>query len=154
MMVTRFRPIESRFPGRLLVLLVLLSAGCSRSPTLYPVAGLVVFKEDRQPLQGGQVYFQSAVSPEVAASGRVDTSGRFTLGSVYGEGLPTGEYLVRVVPDIPDVPAGERLPPAEAQARIVAPRFFRFESSGLRTTVKREKNHLEIEIEKPSGSGG
>ena len=89
---------------RLLPLLTLVGAGCSKSgPELpgYPVSGQVIY--DDKPAAGVQVFFlpMSAVLPKEATAhppGVTGADGRFTIETPgVGDGAPEGGYRVILI---------------------------------------------------------
>jgi hypothetical protein len=84
------------FPWMLLSTLPLLSMGCSESNSLsgaklYPVKGKVIL-ENGKPLTSGHITFVASKST-ITSTADIGSDGVF---SVKGDGLPEGEYRVRV----------------------------------------------------------
>ena len=129
--------------GFLAALLLLSAAGCGAgSARTYPVSGKVLFREDGKPLRGGVVLFELAADPRVRASGDVEPDGSFSLGGGTGPGAVAGDYRVLVQPPVPE--GGER------GGRLIDPRYERFDSSGLRFTVKSGDNFCELRVSRPA----
>src|SRR5262245_53466033 len=97
-------------PLRLIVLGVLLAAGCGRS--LYTVRGKVVYA-DGTPLAGGWVVFERADGEaKDTVDGPVADDGTFELRTTKpGDGVAPGKYRVLVKPKERPVPEGKKLPP-------------------------------------------
>lgn len=126
----------------LLTTLVLL-AGCSAGPKLYPVSGRITFP-DGNPLPEGSVELQAR-----DADGRrwhpraaVNKDGYFSLATVIGgreqTGAPAGTYDVIVVSVT-----------GRGTSRI-DPRFMDFATSGLTVTVNPGKNECPLEVTRPA----
>jgi hypothetical protein len=91
--------LRRRFASRLLPVIAVICAGCSRSgPTLYPVRGKILF--EGQPARGATLVFHplgnsdpNAVKPRAF----VDRDGTFEVFTyAAGDGAPAGEYAVTV----------------------------------------------------------
>lgn len=112
-----------------------LLAGCGPDgPTAHPVSGRVELAAgDVGQLAGSVVEASSVADPTVRASGEIQPDGSFRLESLHAgvvrTGVLEGRYRVRIVPNNEDGPTRKRA------ARAVAPRFQKFEASGLTLTV-------------------
>ncbi len=139
--------IANQFLPRLLVIGLLLLAGCgSRGPQTYPVTGEVVF-EDGVALQGGIVEF-TAVEQEISSSGRIGSDGKFRLTTISeGDGAVAGEHRAIVITSF-----GDGLVTHNHDAKTLrrpAKKFAKYKSSGLKFTVRPgEKNHFQVVIER------
>jgi hypothetical protein len=73
-------------------------AGCESNPlsgkTLYPVKGKVLLA-DGKPLTSGAVVFVATKST-ITSTANVENDGGFTFKGASGDGLPEGEYKVRI----------------------------------------------------------
>jgi hypothetical protein len=128
------------------VMLALPFLGCGAGgPALYPVTGTVVW-EDGTPaaeLAGGVVELRPVATGNedlkyVAPRREIDAEGKFALMTGGEMGVPAGDYAAIVVPRIR---IQDLIPP-----KIVAERFMRFETSGLRVTVQPESNDVQLKV--------
>lgn len=137
-------------PRRLLLLPVALAVialvGCSGR---YPVSGRVTY-DDGSPLQEGTVIGEAVVDGKpVSVQGAVRSDGSFEWGSdVPGDGAVPGEYKVIVQPRaLGDAEMGEgKVPDVDGK-------FTRYDSSGLKYTVKPERNTFNITVTRPQPKG-
>lgn len=124
-----------------IALLMLGVGGCG--PRLYPVQGTVTF-EDGAPVSGGLVVFESAGADgkaSVMARGAIQADGRYELSTDRpGDGVPAGQYRVRLVPPEPSLDG--RTSPAPSFDR----RYTRFQTSGLEFEVKPGSNTYPIQV--------
>lgn len=102
--------------GTTLLAAVLLTAGCGGGPERHPVRGTVTL--DGDPLPEANVTFIAEKQGGPWGIGRTDAQGNYTIRAGEYEGLPVGEYRVRVStyvsgnpqPDPPIPPVPERVP--------------------------------------------
>jgi len=132
--------------------LLVSAGGCGRDegPKAHPVKGKVVVKNgDVKRLVGGFVRLQSVSDPKLVGVGEIQEDGSFGLGGFadgkpFG-GLPEGEYRARVEPPgadrEPDAP-----PPAPKKGDIL-PKYLKYDTSGLKYTIKPGENTITVEIE-------
>lgn len=80
------------------VLFVAAGAGCGVKDRSGIVAGCVTL--DGRPLTQASVMFENA-ELAVARMATLDESGRYTVRTSDGKGLPAGRYVVRIVPGAP-----------------------------------------------------
>jgi predicted small lipoprotein YifL len=119
----------------LLPALALALAGCGASgPKTHPVAGRIDLPGgDVTALAGSTVEVALASDPSVRGFGEIRPDGTFTLQSLRGgelkPGVPEGKYAARVIPNDEDAAARKKA------AKAVAPRFLKFETSGLAVQV-------------------
>lgn len=120
-------------------------AGCGPSgPKMHPVEGRVLVSDGEvRLLAGSYVELLAEEQPEVRASGRIDEQGAFQVqmlrdGKVQ-PGVVEGNYRVRVI--LGDE-GDEGVPPRRGSP--VHPRFFSFDSSGLKLTVPSEDYTLRL----------
>ena len=79
--------------------MVMAMAGCESSnplsgKTLYPVTGKVLLA-DGKPLTSGQVVFVATKST-ITSTASIESDGGFAFKAAAGDGLPEGEYKVRI----------------------------------------------------------
>ncbi len=133
-------------PGVVLLLgLLALAGGCGGGKKLYPVKGVVVFKEDNQPLTCGLVVFEPAGGgEELTARGEIQADGTFRLRTKDTLGAVEGKHRVLIQP----ADAGDDSRPAP---RPFHPRFESFEKSKLEVTVTRDAgaNDFTLVITRP-----
>jgi hypothetical protein len=120
----------------LVALSLFLLVGCSsQSIKTYPVTGKVEIKDgDVALLTGSSVEFKHETDEYLRPSGNIDSSGSFTVKTLYqGEilqGAPEGKYKARIIlADESDEGVPKRPP------NLLHPRFLDFEKSGLSFTV-------------------
>jgi hypothetical protein len=130
--------------------------GCGASgPTTTSVIGEVV-NSDGAPLPlGGRVVFVNADGdPTHTAKGYFGSDGKFQLTtSAENDGAVPGEYLVAVLPTVPD-DRGSMSERAYAQAlQPIDSKYLDPQTSGLRYTVSAENGpqNIRIEVNKPRG---
>ena len=124
-------------------------AGCG-SPvdrmTFYPVKGKVVLA-DGKPLAAGNVVFVATESTLTAAA-KLESDGTFVVKGTK-EGLPAGEYLVRIEVDESETGPSK----AKATRRKGGPvpfpeKYLDEDASGLKATVKAPGNNFEFTLKK------
>jgi hypothetical protein len=80
------------------VFIVVGIVGCESNPLsgakLYPVKGKVLLP-DGKPLTSGQVVFVATKST-ITSAANIESDGGFTFKGTSGDGLPEGEYKVRI----------------------------------------------------------
>lgn len=99
--------------------LIALTVGCGPSlPTTVPVTGTVTYKD--KPVEGATVNFLGEKS-SVAASGKTDAEGKFTLKTMFGEklveGATIGKHNVAII-KTSSTDAGEMGDPKEMMAQM------------------------------------
>src|SRR6516164_7075574 len=81
--------------------------GCEVNPLggakIYPVKGKVLLP-DRKPLTSGQVVFVAAKSA-ITWTANIDSNGGFVIKGSLGEGLPEGDYRIRIEAGTPTTAA-------------------------------------------------
>ena len=134
----------TRCGGYLLLLgLVVVTAGCGGA---YDSTARGIVSLDGKSLPRGAVTFHP-VSGGPAAYGMIGEDGRYSIQTGRGEGLPAGDYQVSVSANEPSAAAqasnGGPPPPGKA----ITPAWYRMkETSGLKFTVKRGKNEINLEL--------
>src|SRR5438105_5411280 len=117
---------------------LLVVAGCSsQTVKTYPVIGKVEIKDgDVAILTGSAVEFKHESDEFLRPSGNIDSSGNFTVKTLYqGQilpGAPEGKYKARII--LGDE-SDEGVPKRKGKADVVHKRFLDFETSGLSFTV-------------------
>lgn len=134
-------PVSSRAA---ILMLSALAVGCGRRVELVPVEGRVIL--DGRPLAAGSIMLQPAAGP--AARGRLDTDGRFRMGTYrQGDGVIPGPAAVRVASF--EKPAA----PGDAESVLgksrVPDRYTNFQTSGLTVQVARGMAAVTVELSSP-----
>jgi hypothetical protein len=134
-----------------LMLVILMSGiGCGESnplagQTLHPVKGKVLLPNGK-PLNSGQVVFHATKST-ITSTANIESDGGFTLKGASGDGLPEGEYKVRIE-------AGSSGPAVKGSGGALKAKlpfdgkFTDEDSSGLTATVTTDesKNNFEFKL--------
>lgn len=127
--------------GVSLAMMCLAVVGCG-SREFYPVRGTVVGPDGTAlvELAGTLIVFESA-DGRVSSQGSIDADGGFRMGTLASaDGMKPGAYRVLIAPPVP-VDGDEGLGKAAvAPARIVAPRYHSFATSGWEVTVEPKQN--------------
>jgi hypothetical protein len=122
--------------GAALFSLLLLFAGCSSQPIkTQPVSGNVQIKDgDAAILTGSTIELQSESDETLRPYGNIDSSGKFTVKTLYQgkllAGAPEGKYKARLI--LADQ-GDEGVP--KRKGNEVHRRFFEFGKSGLSISV-------------------
>lgn len=141
---------RSRRAACCLSALIFLSvAGCESNPLsgvkLYPVKGNVLLPNGK-PLTSGQIVFVGTKST-ITGTANIESDGGFAFKGASGDGLPEGEYKIRIDPgSSSSVTKGSRGAP---QGKVPFDGVFLDEdSSGLRRTVTPDetKNNFELKL--------
>jgi hypothetical protein len=133
-----------RFAAVLPALFALAVAGCESNALsgakLYPVKGKVLLP-DGKPLQSGQVVFVGSKSM-VTSSANIESDGGFAMKSSSNQGLPEGEYKIRIELGSTGTLKSKGSPPP------VSGQFFDEDTSGLTATVTSDeaKNSFEFKL--------
>jgi len=134
-----------------LVLFILMGwVGCGESnplsgQTLYPVKGKVLLP-DGKPLTSGQVVFLATKST-ITSTANIEGDGGFTFKGTSGDGLPEGEYKVRI--DAGSSGSAVKGPRGAPQGKLLFDgKFADEDSSGLTATVTTDetKNNFEFKL--------
>ncbi len=137
-------------PHATVVLLVIMmgGAGCGEhnplsGMTLYPVKGKVLLA-DGKPLTSGQVIFVATKST-ITSTANIESDGGFSFKAPSGDGLPEGEYKVRIAAGSsgPLVKGVGGAPKAKLPFDTM---FLDEDSSGLTTTVTSDENKNNFEL--------
>jgi len=137
------------FTTMIVGLFVLVSAGCSNTDSRYvKVEGTIAYKGEL--IDGATVTFLPVAEGGEPASGKTDTSGRFSLTSVRaiegGRGVLPGEYHVTVSKREPPPPMPEgavsssSAPPAPRAKELLPTKYLQPGTSDLRATVNQGRN--------------
>jgi hypothetical protein len=138
--------------GSLLAAAALGLAGCAerdplQSMRLYPVKGRVLL-EDGKPLTSGRIVFVATKS-SLTSTSPLESDGTFTVKGRTGDGLPEGEYRIRI--DFDD----SKLPIARGVKRPNLPlpfaqKYADEDASYIKRTVMPDeaKNNFEITLTK------
>lgn len=122
------------------------SAGCGSRET-YPVRGVVVFADTRQPAGELADYIVTFDSLErhVGGSSPIDAQGRFVISTLRPEdGAILGRHRVAITP-----PANFDATPARW---LIDERYGDFGTSGLEVEVRPETNQLTITVDRHRGA--
>ncbi len=115
--------------------------GCGEhyeAPTVFPVKGQVLLS-DGKPLTTGSVVFVNKMDVEIPAD--IGSDGRFTMKTPSAEGIPSGEYRVRIDPE--QRKAGAPRAKKSAPNLPYPPKYGDETTSGLTVTVQAGENNLE-----------
>jgi hypothetical protein len=106
--------------------------------TFYPVKGKVVMA-DGKPLTAGRIVF-AATKSTMSSTAPIDGDGSFTFKSPSGDGLPEGDYKIRIEPTTT----------GKTKGVMPFPGMYTDEDqSGLKATVTSDenKNNFEFKLE-------
>jgi len=134
-----------------LMLLSLISCvGCGEGnslsgQTLYPVKGKVLLP-DGKPLTSGQVIFVATKST-ITSAANIESDGGFALKGASGDGLPEGEYKIRIEAGSSATAVKGSRGVVQGKLRFDA-QFLDEDASGLTATVTTEesKNNFELKL--------
>jgi len=125
-------------------------AGCGSnslsSMKLYPVKGKVLLA-DGKPLTSGRIVFVAVKSTLTSAPSSIESDGTFTVKGSAGDGLPEGEYRIRIE-------AGESTGKGAASKQTpllpFPAKYADEDTSDLKRTVKPEEtgNNFEFKLTK------
>jgi hypothetical protein len=134
--------------------LALLVGSCSDGKLkVYPVSGQVLYNSE--PLKGVDVAFhavEAANKVPYPPHATTDADGRFTLMSyVKDDGCPAGEFQVAIAFAVEVVGADDGGDQSKKLTFQVPLKYHKVETSGLKVTIKPEKNDLEpFKLEGPA----
>jgi hypothetical protein len=110
---------------------------------------VVVKNGDVKRLVGGFVRLQSAADPKLVGVGEIQEDGSFGVGAFEDGkprgGLPEGEYRARVEP--PGADRGQDAPPPAPKKGDILPKYLKYDTSGLKYTIKPGENTITVEVE-------
>jgi hypothetical protein len=144
-----------RLAGPLAICAALGVAGCESNPLsgtkVYPVRGKVVLP-DGKPLAMGRIVFV-ATSSTLTAPATIESDGTFVVKGSLGEGLPEGQYKVRLEVDESKLPQVKARPAARSAPLPFPEKYLDEELSGLSATVKPGENApLEFTLNKQTAA--
>jgi hypothetical protein len=141
------RHIHQACVSALILLMALVAVGCSSKIVTHPTRGKVVYKESGKPVAGGVViWFEATEPPYHRAMSDVEADGSFSLGFIQADsGSVEGEHRVCIKP-APPILAGSA---EQVLAKVMHPRYYDFQTSGLRQKIARGTNEVVIEVEGP-----
>lgn len=136
-------------PLSFLILAVAL-IGCSGGEVLGPVSGVVTL--EGKPVPRATVIFDND-QLGVHMMAEADEQGRYTVRMAKGEGLPIGEYEVRVCPPIQDHPLGPiKAPPPgdhnDPYLNTIPKRYRDRKTSDLKLKVTADSNNLDVDMKR------
>lgn len=131
-------------------LLAVAFLGCSGPEVLGPVTGVVTI--EGKPVPRATVIFDND-QLGVHMMAEADEQGRYTVKMANGDGLPLGEYDVRVCPPIQDHPLGpiKAPPPGDANdpyLKTIPKRYRERKTSDLKLTVTPNTNNLNVDMKR------
>ncbi|WP_165219232.1 hypothetical protein [Aquisphaera insulae] len=112
-----------------------------KSMTVYPVSGKVLLKDDR-PLTSGQVVFVLPAKG-LEFSSAIGGDGAFKMTSQFGDGIPDGEYLIRIDPSASGSAPAKKSAGKSVWNNPYPSKYADEASSGLKATIKAGENSLE-----------
>jgi hypothetical protein len=129
-------------------ILVAALLGCSGREVLGPVSGVVTI--EGQPVPRATVIFDND-QLGVHMLAEADEQGRYTVKMANGDGLPLGNYDVRVCPPIQDHPLGPiKAPPPgddnDPYLQTIPKRYRDRKTSDLKLKVNAETNNLDVNM--------
>ncbi len=129
------------------LLLLSVLVGCGGGREMAQVSGIVKFP-DGTPVTSGTVEFETVdQKPPVTATGEINSSGKFQLGTwAADDGVVTGKHRAVVVVDFEIGTGDER--PGRIPKPTVHAKYREFETSGLEFTVEEDNEKLEIVVER------
>src|SRR5262245_25885145 len=134
---------------------ITLFAGCSGSPSTYPVTGTVKLSNGT-PLAGARVLFQPTGEASQPARAIIADDGTFKLGTFSrGDGAVPGHHKVAVYPKVGE-DAGNNMAAVARYRSIIDSRFQNIQTTPLEYTVQadRSANHFDIVIGPNDGAKG
>jgi hypothetical protein len=134
------------------VLIVMAMAGCESNSlsgkTLYPVKGKVLLP-DGKPLTSGQVVFVATKST-ITNTANIEGDGGFAFKGAGSEGLPEGEYKIRIEGGSSAVVVKGR---GAAQGKLPFDgKFADEDTSGLTATVTADESTHNVEFKLVPGN--
>jgi len=138
--------------GWLFCVFALALAGCESNPVAtlkrYPVKGKVVLA-DGKPVANAKVVFVGK-SVALTAPAPIESDGSFTVKSNSGDGLPEGEYRIRIEVDESELPVVKGAPAKRSAPLPFAAKYADEDTSGLTATVTTDetKNTFEFKLSK------
>lgn len=133
--------------ARPLLVLLVLAAGCARTPEkLFPVHGTV--RVGGEPLRGGAIQFEMlerGKSGKVyTSSGTVDQQGRYRLRTFDRDGAPAGRHRVWVVPNFATLP--DQLGLGVDRISPIPKAYMDPTRTDLEFEVKEQENRIDVDI--------
>lgn len=125
--------------------------GCGRREVLGPVSGVVTI--EGEPVPRATVIFDNDQLGVHMLSEAADEQGRYIVRMANGDGLPLGEYDVRVCPPVQDHALGPiKAPPPGAEndpyRDTIPMRYRERDTSNLKLTVKADTNNLDVDMKR------
>jgi hypothetical protein len=103
---------------------------------------------DGNPLPRGVVTYQPVSGgPSAYAMIEENAGGSYVIRTGRGEGLPSGEYYVTVTANEPSASSHSSKGGPPPPGKLITPAWYRArETSGLKFTVQRGKNEINLEL--------
>jgi hypothetical protein len=134
-------------------------AGCESNPvvslTLYPVKGRVLLP-DGKPLSTGRIVFVGGKSAITSGPAAIESDGTFVVKGSSGDGLPEGDYRVRLEVDESKLPPSGGDPAKRNATLPFPPKYSDEDLSDLTATVKPDAsgNSFEFKLTKQTDGAG
>ncbi len=133
----------SRFLIGVWVLLVI--AGCSKSPPLYKVTGKASFRG--KPLATGMVGFHHTDAKSPMVTGEIRPDGSFELMTKRpGDGAVPGEYMVTVTSMLPGKGVEGIDKDYQPPKPLIPLRYMRLDETPLKATVEPKDNVIDLSL--------
>ena len=147
LIMTKWRKIGS---GLILIFCTVALSGCGGA---FDASARGVVTLDGQPVPRGMVTFYP-VAGGPAVYGPIGSDGSYSLRTGREDGLPAGDYQASVsaneAPNVTQTAGGGPPPPGKA----ITPAWYRMkDTSGLKYTVKRGKNEINLELKSQPPAG-
>jgi len=138
--------------GWLLAAVAVGVAGCDSnslsSMRLYPVKGKVLLA-DGKPVPGARIVFVG-VKSTLSFPATIESDGMFTVKGAKGDGLPEGDYQVRIEGDETKLPIVKGAPAKKVGSLPFPEKYTDEGTSDLKATVKPDEtsNNFEFKLTK------
>jgi hypothetical protein len=115
---------------------------------MYPVKGKVLLADGKPPTAAKIVFIGKKTG--LTSPSPIESDGTFTFKGRPGDGLPEGDYLVRIEIDESKLPVVKGAPSKRPGSLPFAAKYSDEDSSGLTATVTTDesKNNFEFKLSK------